>query len=157
MAVPPARFFWRPAAALFLVLSVAWLTFPTPKMFLNHFGRFPGRSVAVGVLALALAYLLVRAIEAIVVGASRRPRQVSERGLFGFLLGLLSAALGISLWFAFVAAVTAPLGLFLGVSVLRRETRDQEGHSLLNLSGIALNATGLIIFASQVLSSTIWR
>ncbi|HEX6200705.1 MAG TPA: hypothetical protein VF150_10605, partial [Thermoanaerobaculia bacterium] len=79
--------------------------------------RAPLRTVAVGLLALLLAYLLVRGVEAVVRWACRGPREVSERGLLGFLLGLVSAVFGLSLYLACASVLTGPVGLYLGISV----------------------------------------
>jgi hypothetical protein len=87
-----------------------------------------------------------------------RPDRISaESGVVSFVTGVLCGFFALSLWFALLSVLVAPIGMAAGSIALRKETTNGEGHSLLNLAGLVLNLVALGFVLSQVISATIWR
>jgi len=117
------------------------------------------RAFILGSLAgiFAGAFLAVWIADKVIIWARRRPRTLRGSGIVSFVTGLASAFFALTLWLAVLAVGVAPVGIAAAWLALRDEAIEQEGHSLLNLIGLLLNIVALAVFASQIITATIWR
>ncbi len=98
------------------------------------------------VLAAALA--LEAGVRIVAWAKKRGPRSISEGGIVCFALGLVSGLCALNSYLVIVGLATALPGLLVGCLVLRAERRRDEGHSLLNLTGLGLNAANVLTVAA---------
>ncbi len=105
----------------------------------------------------AVVFLLVLLGDTIVSWATRKPRTLRMSGVFSFVTGLISGVFALTLWLACLAVFVAPIGIASAWFTLHHEIKEGEGHSLINLAGLLLNAVALGVFISQIITSTVWR
>ncbi len=144
--------------ALAMVLTAALVYAMTPPGFVRDQIEVNAvRTVAEIVGVFAAVFVLMLLGEIVIRWATRRPRTMRISGWVSLLTGLLSGLFAITLWLAFLAVPVAPIGIAAAGYVLRRETIEREGHSLVNLAGLLLNVVALGVFVSQIITATIWR
>ena len=147
----------RLLVATVLVLALLWIATPPgyPAAAWRATWVAPGTIPIFLTAVIAAAFALEIGVR-IVAWAKRGDRSISGAGAVCFTLGLVSGLCALTLWLAPFGLVAAIPGLVVGGWVLRTERRGGEGHSLLNLTGLALNAADVLMVASQVITATIW-
>jgi hypothetical protein len=147
----------RLLVAVVIVLLGAWVAGPPgdSTAALRAIPVVPG-ALALFVAAVMAVALALEGGVRIVAWAKRGDRSISGAGVACFVLGLVAGLCALTLWLALFGLVAAIPGLILGGFVLRNEKRRREGHSLLNLTGLALNTADVLVVASQVITATIW-
>jgi hypothetical protein len=152
---------WRPmlmrmAVATSAASVIVFLNTP-PGYVRDQFGIHPFYMGGVLMLIATLVFALLLVGQIVISWATRADRVLRRGGVVSCITGSFSAFCGLTLWLAFFAIPTIAIGVVAACLVLRREMRDSEGHSLVNLTGLVLNLVTFGIVLSQVITATIWR
>ena len=150
------RFLLRAAIAAGVTAALVFAITP-PHYLRDQFEIRPDRLTGQIAAVFAVVFALVFLGDAIGSWAKRGPRTLRASGILSFVTGLVSGMFALTLWLAFLAVPVAPIGIGAAWVALRAERANKEGHSLLNLAGLLLNVTALGVFASQIITATIWR